>query len=313
MKRGKTLLPSLLVALTLLSSGCSGCSEGEAKAKLPDSPAGAAKNSKTEKAVHGPKTAAASNPGSGGIEVSLFTGTVEAHRKSTLAPPFSALVKKVMVREGDYVEKGAPLVKLDISDMALQKKQAVAGLDAAKANYDVTQLEWERMKALYEAEGIAKSQWDMVDARLKAAKAGMDQAKVGLDTSKKFLGDATVRAPYSGLIVKKYVSEGERVTTMPPSYLVVLEEIDILDLRLKLPETEMNRFKEGEEITVRFSATGQEAIARISKVVGSIDPMTRTFSVIAEIDNRDHALKPGMFAEVKLGEAPAAGADEAAP
>jgi hypothetical protein len=41
--------------------------------------------------------------------------------------------------------------------------------------------------------------------------------------------------------------------------------------------------------------------------------MTRTFSVIAEIDNRDHALKPGRVAEVKLGEAPAAGADEAAP
>jgi RND family efflux transporter MFP subunit len=312
MKRAPSLLPALLAALALACSGCSGCNEGEAKATLPESPPGKTMHAGQD-GKYPESPAGASNPGSNGIEVSLFTGTTEAHRKSTLAPPFSALVKKVLVREGDYVEKGAPLLKLDTSDMALQKKQAVAGLDAAKANFDVTQLEWERMKALYEAEGISKSQWDMVDAKLKAAKAGMDQAKVGLDTSKKFLGDATVRAPYSGLIVKKYVSEGERVTTMPPSYLMVLEEIDILDLRLKLPETEMNRFEEGDEITVRFSATGQEVRATISKVVGSIDPMTRTFSVIAEIDNHDHALKSGMFAEVKLEDAPAAETQEDAP
>lgn len=311
MKRLDVLLPAMLIAALALSlSGCNGCSEGEAKAKLPESPDKAADSTGKDKAT---EQVQASKPASTDIEVNLFTGTTEAHRKSTLAPPFGALVKKVLVREGDYVEKGAPLVKLDISDMALQKKQSVAALDAAKANHDVTLLEWERMKALYEAEGISKSQWDMIDAKLKAAKAGLDQAKVGLDTSKKFLGDATVRAPFSGLIVKKYVSEGERVTTLPPSPLVVLEEIDILDLRLKLPETEMDRFKEGEEITVRFSATGQEVSATISKVVGSIDPMTRTLSVIAEIDNHDHALKPGMFAEVKLGDEPPAGADEAAP
>lgn len=300
----KTLTAACLIGLIFLCSACTGCNEREAKATLP------AMEKKTEKggkndsqgASSTPSSSAASTPStdSGTLAAQLFTGTTEAHRKSTIAPPFSATVKKVHVREGDYVKKGQILVKLDTKDIALQKKQARAALDAAQANYEVTLLDWERMKALYESAGIPKSQFDMIDAKLKATRAGVDQARVALDTCKKHMGDASVRAPYSGLIVKKLVSEGERATTMPPTPLVVIEEIDILDLRIKVPETEMKRFTEGSKITIYFSAIDKSVTATISQVVESIDPMTRTFAVIAEIENGDHALRPGMFAEVKL-------------
>jgi RND family efflux transporter MFP subunit len=210
------------------------------------------------------------------------------------------MVKTVHVTEGDYVKSGDAIITLNKADIMLQKRQAQAAVDAAKANYELSQMDWERSKILMESGGIAKSQFDMIDAKLKAAKAGLDQAKVALDMAKKALADATVRAPYDGLIVKKMVSEGERVNTMPPSALAIIEEIDIIDLRIQVPETEMKLFKVGDEIDVHFSALGKDIKAKIAKIVESVDPRTRSFAVIAEIENKSHELRSGMFAEIKI-------------
>jgi RND family efflux transporter MFP subunit len=306
----KTILLSLVASFLLPFAGCSGCSETEAKARLPE-----AKKASVEKGA----TQSAQPAGTGtpapeeALLAQVFTGTTEAHRRSVIAPSFGAIVKKVFVREGDFVKKGDPLVKLDTSDMALAKKQASAAIEAAQANHDLSTLDWDRMKPLFESGSIPKSQWDMIDAKLKAAKAGLAQAKVAMDSANKQLGDSTIRAPYAGLIVKKMVSEGERVTTMPPSALVVLEEIDILDLRIKVSETQMSRFTVGQELSIHFSAVDKDVTAVVSTIVASVDPMTRTFPVIVQIDNADHVLRPGMFAEVRLAQADEGNASEAAP
>jgi multidrug efflux pump subunit AcrA (membrane-fusion protein) len=266
----KTILLSLVASFLLPFAGCSGCSETEAKARLPE-----AKKASVEKGA----TQSAQPAGTGtpapeeALLAQVFTGTTEAHRRSVIAPSFGAIVKKVFVREGD----------------------------------------WDRMKPLFESGSIPKSQWDMIDAKLKAAKAGLAQAKVAMDSANKQLGDSTIRAPYAGLIVKKMVSEGERVTTMPPSALVVLEEIDILDLRIKVSETQMSRFTVGQELSIHFSAVDKDVTAVVSTIVASVDPMTRTFPVIVQIDNADHVLRPGMFAEVRLAQADEGNASEAAP
>jgi membrane fusion protein (multidrug efflux system) len=123
----------------------------------------------------------------------------------------------------------------------------------------------------------------------------------------KALHDSVVRAPFDGLIVKRFVNEGEYASVMPATPLVSIEEIDPVDLRIQVPSTDMAQVVVGTPVHVRLPATGQELHLRLTRVVFASDPHTRTFSAIVEIPNPDHNLRSGLYAEVTLrpGGAPA--------
>jgi membrane fusion protein (multidrug efflux system) len=213
----------------------------------------------------------------------------------------SSTVTRVLVRDGDMVKNGQALVVLDTRDFALRTQQAEAALAAAKVQLDSAKLDWDRTKALLADKAVPQSQFDMVDARYKGAQAGVLQAETAVAIGRKSLRDATIHAPFAGLIVKRMVSEGEYASVMPATPLVIIEEVDPLDLRVQIPSTDIDKVKTGDTIKVHFPATGQTLEARLTRVVAALDPRSRMFSAIAELPNKDHALRSGLYAEVTLG------------
>ena len=229
-----------------------------------------------------------------------MAGTTEAHRKSTLTPKVSSAVTRVHVREGDVVKQNQPLVTLDTRDFILRSQQAEAARDGAKVQLDAAKLDWDRIKSLLAEKAVPQSQFDMIDARYKGAKAGLAAAETAVAMARKALNDSVVRAPFDGLVVKRFVNEGEYASVMPATPLVTVEEIDPVDLRIQVPSTDMAQVAVGSPVHVRLPATGQELDLRLTRVVPSSDPHTRTFSAIVEIPNRDHNLRSGLYAEVTL-------------
>ncbi len=291
-KTSFTILTIIIIAASFASGwGCSG--ESGAKAKLPETKEQAAKP-KTD-SVEKKKSEELSE-----ISTSWLSGSAEAHRRSVLSVKVPGNVEKVHVKEGQYVNEGELLVTLDSSDIALQLQQGEAALDAAKANYEISKLDYDRMKSLLESNSISKAQFDVSEARLKAAEAGVKQAAVAVEMGKKAMKDTMIKAPYKALVIKKMISEGERATTMPPTPLIVIEDVDIIDLRIQVPESETANVKEGDEVLIAFKAINKEFKGKISRIVASLVPQMRAFSAIIEIPNKDRELRPGMFAEVKL-------------
>jgi RND family efflux transporter MFP subunit len=229
-----------------------------------------------------------------------LSGTTEAHRKSTLTPKVSSAVTRVHVREGDMVKQNQPLVTLDTRDFVLRSQQAEAARDGAKVQLDAAKLDWDRVKSLLAEKAVPQSQFDMIDARYKGAKAGLSAAETAVAMAQKALHDSVIRAPFDGLIVKRFVNEGEYASVMPATPLVAIEEIDPVDLRIQVPSTDMAQVTVGSSVHVRLPATGQELDLRLTRVVSSSDPHTRTFSAIVEIPNSDHTLRSGLYAEVTL-------------
>jgi RND family efflux transporter MFP subunit len=234
-----------------------------------------------------------------------YSGTVEAHRRSTLSPKISSTVSKVHVREGDHVKAGDPLVTFDLKDVNLRLRQARAALEGAKIQRDAAVLDRDRTKTLVDANAAAKAQFDAVDFRTRSAEVGVASAEVAVEMSEKAVRDSIVRAPYDGVIVRRMVNEGDYATTMPPTSLIVIEETAILDLRVLAPSSEMTMIHEGDPVTVNFPSLGRSIRATVTRIVGSIDARTRNFSVIVEIPNPEGALLPGLFAEARF-ESPAA-------
>ena len=237
---------------------------------------------------------------------SFLSGQTEAHRRSTLTPKVSSTVTMVHVRDGDVVKAGQALVTLDTQDFRLRVEQAEAARRAAQVQLDSAKLDWSRSKTLLADKAVPQAQYDAMDARLKGAQAGLAQADTALAMARKALRDATIYAPFSGIVVKRLVNEGEYASVMPATPLVIIEEVDPLDLRIQLPAPLVAKVRAGDRVRVRFPATGQTIEAPLIRVVAALDPHSRTFSAVAELANHDHALRSGLYAEVALAGAPPA-------
>ena len=297
----------LLVPLLLLATVS--CERGSEVARLPKptavqpvapAPATPAPAAPTPAPAPAPAAAADPSVGAAGSASPFLSGTTEAHRKSTLTPKVSSAVTRVHVREGDVVKQNQPLVTLDTRDFVLRAQQAEAARDGAKVQLDAAKLDWDRIKSLLVEKAVPQSQFDMIDARYKGAKAGLAAAETAVAMGQKALHDSVVRAPFDGLIVKRFVNEGEYASVMPATPLVSIEEIDPVDLRIQVPSTDMAQVAVGDPVHVRLPATGQELELRLTRVVAASDPRTRTFTAIVEIPNSDHSLRSGLYAEVTL-------------
>jgi RND family efflux transporter MFP subunit len=296
-----TPLPALLIGLAL--AGCSG-KDGDAVSLTPTTaapPGAAALDAHRDAGTAA--TATAPEPAPGSVP---YTGTVEAHRRSTLTPKIPSTAVKVHVREGDRVRAGDPLVTFDLKDVKLRLRQARAALEGAKIQREAALDEWRRVKALADSQAVPRAQFEGVEFKKRGADVGVTGAQVAVEMGEKAVRDSIVRAPYDCVIVHRLVNEGDYAMTMPPTPLFVVEETDTLDLRVRVPSSEMGRIREGDPVAVRFPSLGRTIEAAVTRTVASIDPHTRTFSVIVEIPNSEGALLPGLFAEARFGSAAAA-------
>jgi RND family efflux transporter MFP subunit len=275
---------------------CAGCSKSGNAAQLPEKAEPAPPSSVLAAA---PGTAAAWSASADSDGGSAWSGTTEAHRKSTLTPKVSSTIVKVNVRDGDIVKPGQVLVTMDTRDFVLRTQAAEAQLESAKVGMDATKLEWDRLKSLADENAVPKAQFDQVDAKLKGAKAGVAAAETAVAMGKKALSDAVIAAPFGGIVVKRHTNEGEYATMMPATPLVTIEEIDPIDIRIQIPSSDMNLVRQGDSVRVRLPANGTEISGKIARIVPANDPRTRSFSAIVELPNKDHSLRSGLYAEVQ--------------
>lgn len=295
MRRSVSLL---LVPVLLSVASLAGCRGSEGKVSLPAAPAAPSLEPQDlAKAAEASKSASAAAAADGSL-----AGTMEARRRSTLSARVGGVVSKVHVRDGDRVEEGAALVSLDIEDFTLRRRQAEAGLAAARAQLSAAEGDWKRAKALVAEKAMPQAQFDAADARYQGARAGMIGADVGVAMAKKAERDATVRAPYGGVIVRRSISEGEYATVMPPTQLLVIEETGVLDLRLYAAADRASGVHPGDALTVRFPALDREMKAKVIQVLPPADPKAGTSAILVEVADPERLLRPGMSAIAKLSQ-----------
>lgn len=285
----------LLVALVMAT----GCRSSDEAVELP--PATGEGAPEPVKLPDIPKAGAAKTEVVSGT-VGETTGTTYPIQSAKVAAEASGVLDAVYVDEGDRVKHRDRLFRLDAADLQLRVQQAEAALASAKVSAEAARVEYERMKRLHEKNAIDDATWDKARAGYEAAKAAKKQADVGVAMAKKMRSDATVRSPIAGVVTHVLHEVGESVSTMPPTVVVVVEDHSILELRFHIPEELIPTVDVGDPIDAHFTAVDITREAKITRVSPSVDPRTRTVEVVANIDNKDGALKSGMLAVVELGE-----------
>lgn len=303
-------LPRLLLTAALLFA-CEGDKQGDALPPASDVPPPAIP----------PPPAKDPNADLGTVAAvsSRYVATALPKHSVELGPKLSGTLAAVMVEEGERVKKGQALFRLNAESIQLGVAQAQTALEGAKIARDNAEKELERQRQLAAKGTVSAAVLERAEAAYSAATNSVSAASVGVSVARRGSVDSTVYSPIDGVVARKLKSAGETATMMPPTVVVIINDQSTIELRARIPESSLKQIREGEKITAHFSSVDVVREAKIVRIQPTVDPMTRTIEIVADVENSDDLLRPGMYVEVDLtpppadAKPPAGKADDAAP
>jgi membrane fusion protein (multidrug efflux system) len=216
-------------------------------------------------------------------------GTVTAVHGVTVSADLPGIVERIAFDSGRAVREGEVLVSLD-------SRQEEAQLAAEVARRDLARVHLDRMLGLRE-KGVTSQ------AELDSAQAEHAQAEARVGEIRATIARKTIRAPFSGILGIRQVNLGQYLSPGDP--VVPLQALRPIYVDFSVPQQEVRRLALGTEVRVTAQGMAEvEAAGRVSAVDAVVDQATRNVRVQASFENRDGALRPGMFVEVgvRLGE-----------
>lgn len=267
--------------------------------------------------------------------VLTLAGQFQPYQVVDVHPKVSGYMKKINVDIGDIVHEGQTLAVLEVPELKAQLQQTVFEVDQTKEQMSEAQHEINRavathaaLHAAYErleqaANGhpglIAQQELDDAQAKDLSSEAQVDSAKAALAAAKQHMGSAqadnqrvqalhnytTVQAPISGVVVWRYADTGALIQGGTNSNsqdlpIVRLSQSTLLRLRIPVPESEIRFVHNGDELAVRVDAIGRSFTGKIVRFTRDVNFETRTMETEVDVQNRDLAISPGMYANTML-------------
>ncbi|MFN7309312.1 MAG: efflux RND transporter periplasmic adaptor subunit, partial [bacterium] len=232
------------------------------------------------------------------VELAL-PGTVQAVSQATVRAKLSAEVKRVLVREGERVAAGQVVAEFDTAPVRALEAERVASLEAAKAQLAQTERTRQVNAALVKQNFISQNAFDTADAAHRAQAAAVAAAQAQLDQTRLQLADAVVRAPIGGIVAKRNVQPGEKVSFDAP--LLSIVDLSQLEVQAQAAVADVAPVERGQPVEVEVEGLPERRFAgKVERINPSAEPGTRSIYVYVALANEDSVLKAGMFARVRL-------------
>jgi membrane fusion protein, multidrug efflux system len=214
----------------------------------------------------------------------LTTGTILANEEVDLKSEVDGKITKIYFHEGSYVKAGDLLVKINDADLQAQ-------LQSAKSRLELQKDTEYRQKQLLEKEAISQEDYDMTANQLQVNQAEVELIKAQIDKTE-------IRAPFSGIVGLKNVSEGSFVNNS--MVIASLQNINPIKIDFSIPERYSSMVEVGDEINFTISGSSKKYIGKVYAIEPKIDPVTRTLKIRALCSNTGREILPGSFANVDL-------------
>jgi multidrug efflux system membrane fusion protein len=228
-------------------------------------------------------------------------GSVEAFEKVQVTARVAGVVDRVRFSEGSIARADQVLVEIETERYSLAVEAAQAAYEKAEAAKADAEAGLRRRESVVsQTPGLIPSEEiETWRTKLRVAVSEVAQARAALNQAELNLHDAYVRAPISGVIQTRTVQTGEYVQT--GTVLATLVRRDPLLIRFRIPERDAVRIKPGMKAVFTVRDDSREFEATIVHVAEAAEEATRLVEVTAEVkDTKDHALRPGSFAEVSV-------------
>lgn len=228
------------------------------------------------------------------------SGTLKAVNSALVKARVAGELQGLSVREGDAVQAGQVLARIDPTEYQAKLQQAQLQADAARAQLDIAQRQFDNNKALVEQNFISRTALDTSLANLQAAQANHRAALAAADVARKAMDDTVMRAPLAGLVAQRLAQPGERLAVDAR----VLEIVDIrqLELEASVGAAESLQLQIGQRAQLRLEG-GQPVNARLVRINPSAQAASRSVLAYLSIDaaSAGQPLRQGLFAQGTLG------------
>jgi RND family efflux transporter MFP subunit len=288
-----TLWILLAVALATLLAGAARWAQQRQAAKA-TTPAAAAAAPRIELAKTDVFTAQVQTLGLG-IAVS---GPLKASDSAFIKARVAGELQDLSVREGDTVQAGQVVARIDPSEFQARVRQAQQQADAAKAQVDIAQRQFDNNQALVNQGFISQTALLASQASLNGAQATHMAALAALDLANKSLADTTLRSPLSGVVAQRLAQPGERVAI--EARLIEVISLSRLELEAALSAEEASRVKVGMSAQLSIEGIAEAVTAKVLRINPSAQMGSRSIVVYLGIQGRE-GLRQGLFAQGSLG------------
>ena len=229
-----------------------------------------------------------------------ISGSLKAVNSAVVKARAAGELQGLTVREGDTVKAGQVLARVDATEYRARVQQAQQQADAAKAQIDIAQRQFDNNKALVEQGFISKTALDTSLNNLHGAQATYKAALAAVDMNRKTLDDTVLRAPISGVVAQRLAQPGERVAVD----VRVIEIVDLsqLEVEATLSGADSVDVRVGQEAVLQVEGTTRAVRAKVARINPSAQPGSR--SVLAYLAIADATgLRQGLFAQGTLATA----------
>lgn len=206
-------------------------------------------------------------------QLATYTSTVQAYVKNNITPQTGGRITAIKADIGDFVTEGQVLAEIDKA----QLQQAQLQL----ANQEV---ELGRLRSLYEAGGLSKSDLEAIELQYNVTRTQVEN----------LLENTVLRSPINGVVTARNYDVGDMCSVSAPIFTV--EQIVPVKMLVGISESDYSKVKKGDSVELTADAVpGKTFYGKIRKIYPTIDPVTRTFIVEVVVENNYKTLRPGMF------------------
>ena len=247
------------------------------------------------------------------------SGYVVARRQATVSAKITGKVAAVLIEEGQRVEAGEIIARLDDANARAQVAQAAAQVEQQRANLTAVRVAFDnagptfhRTSAQFAAAFVSAQAFDEAKASYDAAKANLDVAvralavaEASLAVTQRNLDDTVVRAPFAGIVTVKAAQEGEMVSPISAgggftrTGIGTIVDMDSLEVEVDVSESFISRVQAGQPVAITLNAYPDRRIrGRVVAIIPTADRAKATVKVRVGFAERDAGVLPEMGARV---------------
>jgi len=227
------------------------------------------------------------------------SGALQPVRQATVKAKVSGDVKQVTVREGETVQVGQVLARIDTADLDAKLLDRVGALESAKAQLAMAEKTRTSNQMLLKQNFISQNAFDNSESSFRVAEGSVKSTEAQVQIAKNALRDAVAISPLTGIVAKRHVQPGEKVAFDSP--LVTIVDLKDMELQAAVPAVDVPELTIGKPVELVIDGFGDRRFkGRVERMNPATEPGTRSILVYVGIPNTDGALRGGMFATGRI-------------
>lgn len=232
-------------------------------------------------------------------------GTIQPSAKSFVSTQVSGRIENIYLDVGAHVKKDQPLVQIDKRFYEIDLNQKAASLESAKLAMEDAEKNFLRMQKLWEkpqgeTPSIPLKRFEEAKMKYALALTDMQQAQQNYHRAQLNLEETLIKAPYEGVITKKFVGIGEFLPVQPVINLIEIQALNPLYLEFFIPQKDAENLCRGSPIHFEIEGSPMNHSATIDLFFPTLDDSTHSLRCRAIIDNKDYKIRPGSLVKVRL-------------